>query len=88
MIVGPTGVGKTDVALEVAKRLQGEVLSADSRQVYRDLQVGTAKPKGTWSTTPEGPHYVVEGVVHHLLDHVDPTETYTAGRISREAKAV
>jgi tRNA dimethylallyltransferase len=88
VIVGPTGVGKTDVALEVAKRLQGEVLSADSRQVYRGLQVGTAKPKGTWSTTQEGPRYVVQGVVHHLLDHVDPTETYTAGRFTREAKAV
>ena len=88
VIVGPTGVGKTDVALEVAKRLQGEVLSADSRQVYRGLQAGTAKPKGTWSTTQEGPRYVVQGVVHHLLDHVDPTETYTAGRFTWEAKAV
>jgi tRNA dimethylallyltransferase len=88
VIVGPTGVGKTDVALEVAKQLKGEALSADSRQVYRNLRVGTAKPMGKWSATKEGPRYIVKAVVHHLLDHVNPNETYTAGRFTREAKAV
>ncbi len=88
VIVGPTGVGKTEVALEVAKSIKGEVISADSRQVYRDLCVGTAKPVGKWSATKEGNRYVVKGVVHHLIDHVDPSETYTAGQFTREAKAV
>lgn len=88
VIGGPTGVGKTEVALEIARRLSGEVLSADSRQIYRKLSVGTAKPEGKWCPTPEGPRYVVQGVVHHLLDHVAPTETYTAGRFTKEATAV
>jgi tRNA dimethylallyltransferase len=88
VIGGPTGVGKTEVALEVARRLSGEVLSADSRQIYQKLIIGTAKPKGKWCPTAEGPRYVVQGVVHHLLDHVPPTETYTAGRFTKEAMMV
>lgn len=87
VIGGPTGVGKTEVALEVARRLSGEILSADSRQIYQGMNVGTAKPKGKWSPTAEGPRYIVQGVVHHLLDHVAPTETYTAGRFTQEATA-
>lgn len=88
VIVGPTGVGKTDVAVEVARQIAGEVISADSRQVYQGLSVGTAKPVGDWAETAAGRRYLVKGVVHHLLDHVAPTETYTAGRFTREAKAV
>ncbi len=88
VIVGPTGVGKTDVALEVAKRIKGEVISADSRQVYREMRIGTAKPLGEWSESKGGRRFVVQGVVHHLIDHVDPIETYTAGRFRREAIVV
>ncbi|MBK8574822.1 MAG: tRNA (adenosine(37)-N6)-dimethylallyltransferase MiaA [Elusimicrobia bacterium] len=88
VLVGPTGSGKTDVALAVAKKISAEVISADSRQVYRDLNAGTAKPTGNWSPRPQGPRYVVQGVVHHLLDHVSPTDAYTAGRFNREAMAV
>jgi tRNA dimethylallyltransferase len=88
VIVGPTGVGKTDVALAVAKRIKGEVISADSRQVYRELRIGTAKPLGEWSESKGGRRYIVQGVVHHLIDHVDPIETYTAGRFRREAIVV
>lgn len=81
VLMGATGVGKSDLALGVAKRLGAEVVSADSRQVYRGLSVGTAKPVGEWACG----RYVVDGVVHRLLDHVDPREIYTAGRFLREA---
>jgi tRNA dimethylallyltransferase len=81
LLVGPTGTGKSEVALALAKRISAEIISADSRQVYQHLCVGTAKPVGVW----QGGDYRVEGVVHHLVDHVAPTEAYTAGRFVREA---
>lgn len=88
LIVGPTGSGKSEVAVEVARRLSGEVISVDSRQVYQGLNVGTAKPEGKWQSTPQGRRYVVQGIIHHLVDHVSPEEPYTAGRFTHEATAV
>jgi tRNA dimethylallyltransferase len=64
VIVGPTGVGKTAVAVQVAQVLNGEIISADSRQVYRRMDIGTAKP------TPEERHLAP----HHLIDILDPDE--------------
>ncbi len=68
-IVGPTAVGKTATAIELAKRLEGEIISIDSRQVYRGLSVGTAKP--TLRQQREVPH--------HLIDILEPTEQISAG---------
>jgi len=66
-IVGPTAVGKSELALVLARRLDGEIVSADSRQVYRYLDIGTAKP------TPDE-----QGLIpHHLIDIVDPDEDFT-----------
>lgn len=75
VLVGPTAVGKTAVALALAAHWPHEVISADSRQVYRRLDVGTAKP-----TRRERAR-----VPHHGLDLVDPGERYSAGRFAREA---
>ena len=68
LIAGPTGAGKTDVALALADRLGAEIVSADSMQVYRYMEVGTAKP--TPAQRRQCPH--------HLLDVVDPDETFNA----------
>ena len=65
VIVGPTAVGKTDLAVHLAQEVDGEVVSADSRQVYRGMDIGTAK-----ATREEQ-----ERAVHHLIDIVDPDET-------------
>jgi tRNA dimethylallyltransferase len=65
-IVGPTASGKSALALDLAERLGGEIVSADSRQVYRELAIGTAKP------TPAER----ERVPHHCLDLVDPGERF------------
>ncbi len=75
VIVGPTAIGKTALALALADRLPIEVVSADSRQVYRRLDLGTAKP-----TRRER-----QRVPHHGLDLVDPGTRYSAGRFAREA---
>lgn len=77
IIVGPTAVGKTAVALALARHWPLEVISADSRQVYRRLDIGTAKP-----TRRERAR-----VPHLGLDLVEPGERYSAGRFARDAEA-
>jgi tRNA dimethylallyltransferase len=75
VIVGPTGVGKTAVAARLAQRVPMEVVSADSRQVYRGMDIGTGKPTAAERAA----------VVHHLLDLIDPDERYHAARFRRDA---
>jgi tRNA dimethylallyltransferase len=76
-VVGPTASGKSALALELAERVGGEIVSADSRQVYRGLDVGTAKP-----TAAER-----RRVVHHCVDLVDPGEPFDAARFRAAADA-
>jgi tRNA dimethylallyltransferase len=76
-VVGPTSSGKTAISVEIAKRFNGEVISADSRQVYRGLDLGTGKV-----TVEE-----MQGIQHHLLDVANPMEVYTAADFERDAKA-
>jgi tRNA dimethylallyltransferase len=75
VIVGPTAIGKTAIALALAAHFPVEVVSADSRQIYRRLDIGTAKP-----TRRER-----QRVTHHGLDLVDPGTRFSAGRFAREA---
>lgn len=76
VLTGPTAAGKSAVALAVAEQLDAEIVSADSRQVYRRLDIGTAKV-----TAEERAR-----VPHHGLDLVDPGERYSAGRFARDAR--
>lgn len=78
VLVGPTAVGKTAVALELAQELGAEIVNADSLQVYRELDIGTAKP-----TLEERAL-----VPHHLVGVVDPPDAYDADRYSREGREV
>ncbi|HVY64198.1 MAG TPA: tRNA (adenosine(37)-N6)-dimethylallyltransferase MiaA [Gammaproteobacteria bacterium] len=74
-LTGPTACGKTDLALEIARRVPLEIVSMDSAMVYRGLDIGTAKPSpGIRATVP-----------HHLIDILDPSEAYSAGRFARDA---
>jgi len=77
VVAGPTGVGKTAAVVELARRLPIEVISADSRQVYRGMDVATGKP----TADERG------AVTHHLIDVADPDERYDAARFAREARA-
>lgn len=78
VVAGPTAVGKTALCVRLAQQLGTDVVSADSRQLYRQLSIGTAKP------TPAEQ----QGVRHHLIDSHDVTEHVGAGRYAREARAV
>ncbi len=76
VITGPTAVGKTDLAIYLARQLKGEIISADSMQIYRGMDIGTAKP--TPVERKKAPH--------HLIDFIDPRETYSAGDFQRDAR--
>jgi tRNA dimethylallyltransferase len=78
IILGPTAVGKTDLALDLASAFDGEIISADSMQVYRHLDIGTSKP-----TREER-----ERVPHHLIDIVDPDGEFSAALFSRQAGGI
>ena len=69
-VVGPTASGKTKLAVQLAKAYDGEVVSCDSMQIYKHMDIGTAKP------TPEE----MEGVPHHMIDCVEPGEDFSVGK--------
>lgn len=77
LIVGPTAVGKTKLSIELAQKFDGEIISGDSMQVYRNLDIGTAK-------VTEGE---MKGIPHHLIDIRDIDEQYTAADFIDEAKS-
>lgn len=77
VICGPTASGKTKLSLALCKALDGEVVSADSMQVYRGMDIGTAKPSAQEQ----------EGIPHHMLSVADPRENYSVARYVKEASA-
>jgi len=77
VVTGPTGSGKSSLAIELAEHFAGEIVNADSMQVFRFMDIGTAKPSAEERAR----------VPHHLFDVVDPSEPYSAGRYAKEARA-
>jgi tRNA dimethylallyltransferase len=78
LILGPTAVGKTGLSIQLAERINGEIVSADSRLFYRGMDIGTAKPTASDR----------QRVPHHLVDIADPDEIWSLGRFKREANKI
>lgn len=78
VIVGPTASGKTGLSIEIAKAYDGEIISADSMQIYRGMNIATAKPSDD----------EMQGVKHHLIDFLDTDEVYSVGRFVEDAQKV
>ncbi|WP_026670667.1 tRNA (adenosine(37)-N6)-dimethylallyltransferase MiaA [Butyrivibrio sp. AE3006] len=78
ILTGPTAVGKTKISIGLAKRIGGEIISADSMQVYKGMDIGTDK------ITPEK----MQGVKHHMIDILDPSEDFNAFEFKRRAKDI
>lgn len=75
-VVGPTASGKTALSIEIAKKYNGEIISADSMQIYRGLDIATAKP-----TKEE-----MQGIVHYLIDNVNPEDEYSVAQYVKDAR--
>jgi tRNA dimethylallyltransferase len=78
IVVGPTGAGKSELAMRIAQALAGEIVNCDSLQLYRGFDIGTAKV----------PQTERRGIRHHLVDILDPGELFTAGEYARVARIV
>lgn len=76
ILAGPTGIGKTNISIKIAKELNGEIISADSMQIYEDMDIGSAK------VTKEE----MEGIRHHLIDFLSPNESFSVAQFSELAK--
>lgn len=79
-VVGPTASGKTDLALALAKRFRGEIISADSRQFYRGTEIGSDIIPGKWTRKYGSRTYVAKGVPHYLVAFLSPSKTFTASQ--------
>lgn len=78
VIAGPTGVGKTNLSIKLAKILNAEIISADSMQIYKKLDIGTAKIKKEET----------EGIIHHLIDIKEPNEDYSVGEFEKNVNNI
>jgi tRNA dimethylallyltransferase len=77
LVMGPTAAGKSAIALALASRIGGEIVSVDSAQVYRGMDIGTAKPDLATQ----------QAIRHHLIDIIEPVDAYSAERFRRDALA-
>ena len=75
IIAGPTAVGKTDISINLAKEINGEIISADSMQIYRYMDIGSAKISET----------EMQGIKHHLIDVIDPSEEFSVSDFYEKA---
>lgn len=88
-IVGPTASGKTDLAIALAKEFDGEIISADSRQLYKGMEIGADIIKGVWKgggAAGRPKVYVAKGVPHHLIAFRSPDEPLTAAEFKKMAE--
>lgn len=77
VILGPTASGKTALSIELAKKINGEIVSCDSMQIYQDMTIGSAKP-----TVEE-----MQGIKHYLIDEVSPTERFSVAEYKKRAES-
>ena len=77
IITGPTGIGKTELSLELAKKYKGEIISSDSMQIYKKLNIGTAKIDLNNTSIP-----------HHMIDIIEPSDNFTVADFKNSAKKI
>lgn len=81
VVVGPTASGKSELAVKLAKKYNGEIISADSRQIYRGLDIGSGKVEGKWKQGT----FVYKNIPHYLIDQVSPRGQYSVAKFQKQA---
>lgn len=86
-VVGPTASGKSELAVRLARKFGGEIISADSRQIYRGLDIGSAKVPGKWKTAGGKKLFIYKSIPHHCIDIVPPKNIFTAAEFKDLARS-
>ncbi len=84
IILGPTSSGKSDVAIKLAKKFKGEIISADSRQIYTSMNLGTGKVRGKWVNKV----FISENIPHYLIDFKSPRGKYNISHFQKDCKKI
>lgn len=88
VILGPTSSGKSAVAIKLARKFNGEIISADSRQIYRGMDIGTGKVPGRITCNSKPITYISEGIAHYLIDIANPKTDYNVANFKKDAEKV
>ena len=86
VILGPTSSGKSELGVQLALTFKGEIVSADSRQVYKGLDVSSSKVTGRWERMGRRRFFVYKGITHHLIDFVPPRKQFTVAQYKKRAE--
>ncbi len=86
VILGPTSSGKSDIAIKLAKKFDGEIISADSRQIFHGMDIGTGKVSGSWNRKRQA--YISESVPHYMIDIVSPRTDYSVAKFKKQAEKI
>ncbi len=87
-VVGPTASGKSELAVDIAKKFGGEIISADSRQIYKGLDIGTGKISGRWTSENGEKKFLYKGIPHYLVDEINPKKDSSAGEFKKRAEEI
>ncbi len=92
IVVGPTASGKSELAVRIAKKVNGEIISADSRQIYKGLDIGTGKISGAWHKSKiDGRQFLIykyRDIIHYGIDIANPFKQYSAGQFQKYAEKI
>ncbi len=88
VILGPTSSGKSEIAIELARKFNGEIISTDSRQIYKDMNLGTGKVEGDWIEKDNKKIFIYKNIPHYLIDFVDPRDEYNVSHFKKDAQKI
>lgn len=86
VILGPTSSGKSEVAIKLAKKFNGEIISSDSRQIFRGMDIGTGKVRGSWNRKLGT--FISEGIPHYMINIVSPRTDFNVAKFKRRAERI
>src|SRR3990167_5452759 len=88
VVLGSTATGKSGLAVDIAKKFGGEIISADSRQIYKGLDIGTGKVSGRWTSKNGKKIFLYKGIPHYLVDEINPKKDSGAGEFKKRAEEI
>jgi tRNA dimethylallyltransferase len=88
IVVGPTASGKSELAVKIARKVNGEIISADSRQIYKGLDIGSGKVEGQWELRNSKQVFMYKKIPHYLIDEASPRVQYSVARFQKQAQKI